>query len=886
MNTIALILASAFSLWWVDPYGNDPYLPDAEPSGGVITNVLGCAAAKGEFESISFSVRPERDLKKVDFIPSDLTGPGGAKIPASCADFALVKCWYRAQGRWETSWSGHTGKPTLINDLILHDNDLVRVVEAEDYADRTILVRFNYADGPVWVDMRKHGAGKDHFRHEIFPVTDAKKFVPFDLKKDRFQQYWFTWKVPEDAKPGLYRGTLAVKEDGKDLDSIKVELEVYPFALPTPRTHYDATKRFTVSWMGTPSIAGELKHCKDLKIAEQKVFNIYKSLADHNADEPSGPGTFEACSTDDLAVRSLILMRQAGMDCDMLINGNSGDFGWAANPEAPFVSPEQDPELYQRVLEKYRKHLDVQAAVYDKYLGHRNNYFCGPDECGSYMHRRLYGFFTDIHRMGMDTWGDSGIAEDTSWSLGLDDDPAAARHTAAWKWHNASAKIVTYAATFSGPMCPDIWRRTKGLRFYYADFDGLHEYVLYYNRWNHWNDFKWRGNYTQMQIVYPVFDGIIETLAWQGMREGLDDIRYLSLLRLRALAAMKSSDPKVKALGRRNFVWMDLQDPERIIDLHAFRREVARRAAELVKVVGEEPKWTPLKPAPELPACTVGQGVEATAANAKDFAKKDRYDLAIPMWAKLTADASLPVDKRVEAAMEKAALEAEILRRDDAIKTIDAALGWDGVIGAMRGKLFLLRSRLMLTDRVFEEEYTLKQLNDAAAVLAKALALPGTSQKERFESIMKLANAYLAGGQYQATIDFVEARFNDTKLQNQDRCALYHKEAKAYSSMEKWDEAAKMYRIARQYDGQAHMCDTHEILDAEGWVAEQRQDWKTAQRCYGDQVNRFGEEDEDLKKACINKLNRVTKKLNESEKGKAVDMDDAMNGDNVIDLDE
>ena len=137
-----------------------------------------------------------------------------------------------------------------------------------------------------------------------------------------------------------------------------------------------------------------------------------------------------------------------------------------------------------------------------------------------------------------------------------------------------------------------------------------------------------------------------------------------------------------------------------------------------------------------------------------------------------------------------------------------------------------------------------------------------------------------------SAIDFVEARFKDTKLQDQDRCSLYHKEAKAYSSLEKWDEAAKMYRIARQYDGAQHACDTHEILDAEGWVAEQRQDWKTAQRCYGDQVNRFGAEDEDLKKACINKLNRVTKKLNESEKGKPVDMDDAMNGESLIDLDE
>ena len=885
MNTIALAFASAFSVWWVDPYGDKPYLPDAEPAGGVVTNVLGLAAARGEIETVSFSVRPDRDLARVDFIPSDLKGPDGATIPASAADFALVKCWYRAEGRWGTSWSGHTGRPTLINDLVIHDNDLIRVQEGEDYDDRTILLRMSYPEGPVWVDMKKHGRANTHFRHEVFPVMDAKKFVPFDLKKGRFQQYWFTWKVPADAKPGLYRGTLAVKENGKDLDSLKVELEVYPFALPVPRTHYDTARRFTVSWMGTPAIDDILKHGKDLASAEAKVFNIYKSMVEHNSHEPSGPGMFKENSTDDLNVRSLILMRRAGMDCDMLINGPSGEFTWAANPEAPFIPPEKDPELYKRMRAQYLKKLEVQASVYDQYLGHRNNYFSGPDECGSYMHRRLYGFFTDIHRMGMDTWGDSGVARDVSWSLGLDDAPAAARHTEAWEWHNGSARIVTYAGTFSGPSCPDIWRRTKGLRYYYADFDGLHEYVLYYNRWNHWNDFKWRGNYTQMQIVYPSYDGIIETLAWQGVREAIDDIRYLSLLRLRAEAAMKSSDPKVRAAGRRNFVWMDLQDPERVIDLHAFRREVARRCCELIALVGPEPEEKrTLKPVPELPPCRFGTDLPVSAASAAKLVKADRYDLAIPMWGKIADDASQPLDKRVDAASAKASLEAELTRRDEALRTIDAALALKGLQGADRGRLQLQRSRVMLTDRVFEEEYTLEQLNAAAAVLAKALAMPGATQQERFDSVLSMASAYQAGEEHEACIAFVEARFKDMKLADQDKCGLLIKEAQCYASLEKWDEAAKMYRLARQYD-QQRVCESHANLDAEAYVAEQRQDWKTAQRCYADQVNRFGVEDEDLKKACINKLNRITKKLTESEKGKELDID-VSSGDETIDLDE
>lgn len=53
MNTLALLFGAAFSIWWVDPYGLKPYLPDTPPEGGVVTNVLSCAAAKGEIETIS-----------------------------------------------------------------------------------------------------------------------------------------------------------------------------------------------------------------------------------------------------------------------------------------------------------------------------------------------------------------------------------------------------------------------------------------------------------------------------------------------------------------------------------------------------------------------------------------------------------------------------------------------------------------------------------------------------------------------------------------------------------------------------------------------------------------------------------------------------------------
>lgn len=861
MNTLSLILGAAFSVWWVDPYGDKPYLPDAEPAGGVVTNVLSLAAAKGEIETVSFSVKPERDLEKVDFIPSDLTGPGGAKIPASAADFALVKVWYRADGRWKTSWSGHTGRPTLINDLVLHDDDLIRVVESDDVANRTILLRFSYPEGPVYVDMRKHGNGGDHFRHELYPVMDAKKFVPFDLKKGRFQQYWFTWKIPADAQPGLYRGTLDVKEAGKPLGALPVEVEVYPFALPTARTHYDTSRPFISSWMGTPTIAGELAHSKDLAVSEAKCRNIYRSLAEHNAHQPTGPGVFATNTTDDLAVRGLILMRQAGMRCDLLINGASMDFGWAAPVEAPFIPPEQDPELYARSLERYSNMLDVQARVLDQYLGHRECYFCSPDECGTYQHRRGYGFFAELHKRGFKAWSDSGVAEDISWSIGMNDAPAAARHTTAWDWHRGSARVVTYAGTFTGPSCPDIWRRTKGLRYYYADFDGLHEYVLFYNRWNHWNDFKWRGNYTQMQIVYPTYDGIIATLAWEGVREGLDDIRYLSLLRLRAQAAMKSADASVRAAGREHYVWMDSQDPEAVIDLHAFRREVARRITALVKLVGEEPPEKPLKPVPELPPCTFGKDVPSDVQGRMRFArecvKNNRYDLAIPVWEGLRKDPSASADQVIQAALEEVQLLCDVLRRDEAVRILDELLARKEFTRAQRGQFMLRKVQALLTDRVFEEEYSLEQLDTAAAVLAAATGFP-LPPKDHYAAVLRMANAYVAGGLDEPGIAFIDARLADSKFDGPQRGALLLKRAQAYTALKNWDLAAESYRRAHA----EHKVNNREILKAEGYVAEMREDWTTARNCYLQEEKMYSKDEEgDLRQSCINRLNRVLDKL-------------------------
>ena len=125
MNTLTLL--AALTVFRVDPWYHEPILPDADPKCGVETDTFPFAAAKGEFEAISFVVKPDRDIPKVDVVPSDLTGPGGAKIPADAADVTLVKVWFRPGGRWVTSYAGNIHNPQPINNLLLHDDAVVKV---------------------------------------------------------------------------------------------------------------------------------------------------------------------------------------------------------------------------------------------------------------------------------------------------------------------------------------------------------------------------------------------------------------------------------------------------------------------------------------------------------------------------------------------------------------------------------------------------------------------------------------------------------------------------------------------------------------------------------------------------------------------------------------
>lgn len=892
----ALLIAAAYAgaasltVLQVDPYSHEVYTGHNRPSSGVETSVIKSYAALGEIESASFTITPDKELKDFLLSATDLKSDTGATLPASAVDIAVVKAMYNPDSAWFSTWRGNQSKPVIYNDLIVHDDDLL-VVDEEKQIN---FLRIDYPApiGPKHIDMRSPGRISP-FNYERQPVRDAAAMVPMKrLRAACYQQFWLTYRVPADQKPGLYKGKIKMTDSTGAIGEIGLEVKVYPFPLPEPRTHYDTSKQFGMALYGSPDLSILLKLSKNQAESERVLRNIYKNMAEHNVSSLLGPG-FNADSDDDIGVRSLILARQAGirMRPTMASHGNTytQEAAPAGRPKPDF---EKEPEILKRAIRQHKDAVDLGIRIYDRILGHHEGYYFGPDECGSGTYYHISPFIDYIHSLGLKVYGDYAKPHDTNWLLDIDCIAARMSHTFCWQWHAAGSETSSYAGPFFGCLCPDTWRRQKGLRLYMADHDGLTEYSFEFGE-NRWNKFAYRGSaYSQFGIVYREQNGILNTCAWEALREGFDDVRYYSLLRLRAEAAMKSADPAVRALGRENIVWFDSQDPEQIFDLNEFRREVADRIVKLIEKVGPETSALPQsKPAPELPETTASKTAKAFSTSAPDpmaavqrFENADQWDAALEIACKIRADQSLDADLRCKAAVKEAKYLTYFGRREEAAKILADFATEKGLQHSVIGKLKFAEVQTLLTDVVFEEQYTLEQIEAARVPLEKALREPGIPSETRGAAVVSFATAACNAGHYQLCLDFLEPYYKD-KAFSKFAPQMRMWRARGFKGLGELKKAIADYKIVVW----EYRYDVFNLYREVGEVAEKAGDYNTALRAYTDWFPMIDKEEaKSLWNLCKSAAARCSAKVQKTEV-RAIDAEgglDMADPGAMLDLDE
>jgi len=793
MNLSILLLAavSAFSL---DEYSLTQHLPDKLTEDMKPTKALALAAAKGEFESASFSLLSDADLADVDLVPSDLVC-GAAKIPASAIDLKVVAVVWKYPIAWMSIKQRRSlDEHALIPCMLVHDEKLI----VRDDKTMTNYLRGDYEGGTRYINMSTADC-PEGFNDDLHPVRDAKAFVPCALKKGEYKQFWLTVKVPEEATPGDYRGTLAVRTKASGLLTLDLALTVRPFALPLPRTHYDSAKRFIVSMMGGPNLALTLKAGRDLRQAEEKVFNISKALAEHGVYDVCAGSPFTDLSGDDLGVRCATLMQQAGLPLENIFTGEAyTELLGAKDDKGNFMQVEEvDPARYEKDVAAYAKYAQKLIAGYRQVAPQCQVWAFGSDEGSLWTERRQFAYWHELQKAGGKLFVTCTelVAPGAGWIIDGADVSERRGTEIPRLFQPSGARIFTYASPFLAPDQPSYTRWGKGYGFWKDNWDGLVEYVFYAgaNRWN--ETYMVGGTYRQMGIVYPVQDGVVSTLAFEGYREGVDDVRYFTLLRLLAEKAMASSDAATKKLGRDALVWFEKRLMEK--DAHkTLRAETAERIVRLQEKVGALPAEKH-STAPKLAADGFAAKCPESdpAKRAAWFRANSRDDLALPELEKAVA-AAADTETRVRAKVALADFLLGRLRRPSAEKVLDEALalcdGDKDIKHKVRQEVLRAKFRAVTTPQVYLEEFTSAQIDKAVALYRqtenKKDALPAS---ERARMLLKIVRAYAQSEAPKKAIELADEILEDVSASDAVRCSLGISVARAQARLGETKAALK-----------------------------------------------------------------------------------------------
>ena len=521
---------------------------------------LAVTACPGEYEPATFSVSAYRQVKGLRVTATELKSERHT-IPAKAIDIYAVKCWFQSGVEsWETD------KCVLTPELLLKDDSLVKV----DLEKKENWLRRNNTDDTAEYVLISGPTSEN--TKDIQP-QDAKTLQPVDIPKETIKQFWVTVHVPKDAVAGEYRGTLTLSATNAPPTELTVRVKVLPFALEKPVLRYSIYYRAKLTKDDRGSIGSEYKSRKQF---EAELLDMQA----HGVDYPISYQEYD----EELLAQMFEIREKVGLP-----KGSFYTIGtFVGNPQS------DDKETLEALTKNVKK-----WKQFVKEFGYDEIYFFGLDEAKGALLKSQRTAWETVHEAGgkifvacaegaFELVGDlldlaiySGVPavlgptfpyrNGVLYSYAYDSAPIPAE---AAKFHKAGNKIFSYGNPMVGMEVPESYRRNYGVVLWRAGYDGAMNYA-YQHAFNQvWNDFD-HESVRDHTFTYMTVDGVIGTVEWEGWREGVDDVRYLSTL-LKAIEKAKTEKPELATEAQD---WVDAIDPKG--DLDVLRSKMIERILRL-----------------------------------------------------------------------------------------------------------------------------------------------------------------------------------------------------------------------------------------------------------------------------------------------------------------
>jgi len=536
---------TAVAVFAVRPLTSKPILPHRPlPEHARYTRELKVTACRGEYEPAGLVVYPFREIP-VTLTWSDLAHDGGdGVIAASHVSIKGVKCWYQGGNAWHSNGQDHSTR-VLIPELLLNDDALVKV----NHGKRVNFLRLDGEDGPRYHSIsftEPRGWPDDVFPQALdLPVRDSPHLLPLDLAARTHKQFMVTVHVPTDAASGRYTGAIELVSHGRVLETMRLKVEVLPFELAQPMrfdlqgTYHSSIYALQVLQGGPGRIHDQHSRSRDQLLAE------YRNMKAHGVTNPVNCQLSEVYDLD-LFADLLRIRINAGLENRPLF------LGALTHPFANVgFRTRSDPESLRALQARVTEIMDVVESV----LGHRDVYFYGIDEGKLEELDQQRPLWKAIHEAGGKVFSAGyrpGMNEDEQGAIGRVGDlmdclisAAGVSRKEADDWHQRGHMVWSYANPQAGRENPHVYRRNFGLEVWRANFDGAANFSYYAALNNPWNDLDYALR--DFLFVYPTGDGVVDTLAWEGYREGIDDLRYGTTLKLFIAQARAFGDADQRA---------------------------------------------------------------------------------------------------------------------------------------------------------------------------------------------------------------------------------------------------------------------------------------------------------------------------------------------------
>jgi len=490
------------------PPGETPSLVLPARTGS--DNIVRLFAAAGEFESARILVRVAADSPlKLQLRVGDLSlaeTPRG--IPSASIEIRVVKEWYQGSSAWNDILkdSRNDFRQKLTPELLLNDDALVEV----DRTRRRNYLRVERSKGSeyVWVNQPViYDADTPPPAEVTLVVRDSDTLQPFTLQPGEYRQLWLTVKVPAAATPGTYVGMIQATSEGTAIATIPLEVSVHPITLADPEILYSIYYRAQLVINGRP-VGAELRN------QEQMVADL-RDIVSHGIAYPT---MYQEATRLDLVREALLARREAGIRSGPLFYLGIQTTEWSLHDFGPNSS-----EALARIVPAINRMA--------REFGYSPVYFYGHDEAAGQELLDQRSLWQSVHRLGGRVFvaGSTGSYELVGDLLDVHVNYGSVNSSIARDWHSTGKKVFSYANPQSGPENPYLFRLNYGLLLWANNYDGAMPYAYQHCFGSCWNDIDFPTN-RDLNMTYPTANGSIPTLAWEGFREGVDDVRYVEAL--------------------------------------------------------------------------------------------------------------------------------------------------------------------------------------------------------------------------------------------------------------------------------------------------------------------------------------------------------------------